>query len=340
MRFASMFFACAILALLGLKAADQPGTQVATYANNFLQQLDEEQSKLVSMDYESEQRIDWHFIPKDKRKGLVLREMNQSQRVAALRTLRSALSEVGYGKASRIMLLEGILRELEGDERRWERDPQKYFVTIFGEPGDEGSWGLSFEGHHLSFNFSFEKGTLVDSTPQFFAANPATVMDEVSGPLGKGTRVLRDEEQLAFDLINSLEKTQQEIAIIDQDAPAEIRFAGEPQPVVGDPEGINYADLRDEKRELLKQLVYVYTDAVTEDVAENRRAMIEEDGWDGVHFAWAGATKPGIGHYYRIRGKRFLIEFVNTQADAAGNPANHIHCVWRDLTGDFNLEIE
>ena len=47
--------------------------------------------------------------------------------------------------------------------------------------------------------------------------------------------------------------------------------------------------------------------------------------------------RPGIGHYYRIQGPTFLIEFVNTQPDAEGNPASHIHCVWRDPRGDFAL---
>ncbi|MEM0924504.1 MAG: DUF3500 domain-containing protein, partial [Planctomycetota bacterium] len=336
---ASLSLAFLSLLLVGLKDSETPGTQVALYANTFLEQLDEDQTAIAVVDYDSDSRVDWHFIPKDTRKGLVLREMNYSQRLAALRTLRSSLSEAGYGKASKIMLLEGILRQLEGKDRRWERDPKKYFVTIFGTPGSEGAWGLSFEGHHLSFNFSFEDGVLVDSTPQFFAANPATVMNDVSGPLGKGTRVLKDEEQLAFDLINALDEAQRAAAVINQEALAEIRFAGEAQPVVGEPDGIAYSDLRDEKRQLLQQLVFAYVDAVTDGVAEQRRKMIEADGWDDVHFAWAGATEPGIGHYYRIQGKRFLIEFVNTQADAAGNPANHIHCVWRDLTGDFNLEI-
>jgi hypothetical protein len=40
-----------------------------------------------------------------------------------------------------------------------------------------------------------------------------------------------------------------------------------------------------------------------------------------------------------VQGKRFLIEFVNVQADPAGNPANHIHCVYRDLSGDFDLPV-
>jgi hypothetical protein len=75
-------------------------------------------------------------------------------------------------------------------------------------------------------------------------------------------------------------------------------------------------------------------------VADQRRKLIDENGWENIHFAWAGATEPGIGHYYRIRGTAFLIEFVNTQPDAVGNPANHVHCVWRDLTGDFDLPIQ
>jgi hypothetical protein len=338
MRIIAATFVLLSLVAIGFKVAGDPGSQAAVFANSFLGQLDDEQKATAVMPYDSEKRVDWHFIPKKTRKGLMMRNMNEAQRVAALRLLRSALSEAGYAKASKIMLLEDVLRQLEGDARAWERDPNKYFVTIFGKPGAEGKWGLSFEGHHLSMNFSFRDGELVDSTPQFFAANPATVMDKVSGPLGKGTRVLRDEEQIALDLVNGLDDGRRNIAIIDQDAPKEIRFAGEPQAKVGGPEGIEYSLLDDNSKAMLKKLVGTYVDAVAEPVAKSRREIIEEDGWDEVRFAWAGPTKPGIGHYYRVRGKRFLIEFVNTQADAAGNPANHIHCVWRDLSGDFDLE--
>jgi hypothetical protein len=186
-------------------------------------------------------------------------------------------------------------------------------------------------------NFVCRGGVVVDSTPQFFAANPATIMDDVEGPLGKGTRVLKDEEQFAFDLVNSLDEGQLAKARIAEEAPKEIRFAGEPQAAVGQPEGIAFEDLSADQRKVLKELVETYIDAVPEKVASARRQAIGKDGWQQIHFAWAGATKPGIGHYYRVRGNVFLIEFVNTQADAAGNPANHIHCVWRDLTGDFDL---
>ena len=60
-------------------------------------------------------------------------------------------------------------------------------------------------------------------------------------------------------------------------------------------------------------------------------------GWSAVKFSWAGSLKLGIGHSYRVEGPTFVIELCNVQPDAEGNPANHIHCMWRDRTGDFDL---
>ena len=357
---ASLLVTCAALVTVGLKAGDDPAAEMKTYAESFLKSLDDQQKEQATMPYGSNERVEWHFIPMETRKGLVLSDMDAAQRTAALRLVRAALSEVGYDKTSKIMLLESVLREMEGEGRRFARDPQKYYVTIFGKPSASEPWGLSFEGHHLSLNFVCRDGELVDNTPLFFGANPATIMNEVEGPLGdesrevevegelrneevvgalsKGTRVLRDEEQLAFELVNSLKEGQADTAIIAEEAPADIRFAGEAQVDVGQPEGIAFGDLTSDQQEQLKRLVQVYINSVPEEVAKRRRAAIDRGGWDGVHFAWAGATEPGIGHYYRIRGEEFLIEFVNTQPDPAGNPANHIHCVWRDLTGDFGLD--
>jgi hypothetical protein len=63
------------------------------------------------------------------------------------------------------------------------------------------------------------------------------------------------------------------------------------------------------------------------------RRIATED-MDAIQFGWAGATEPAKGHYYRIQGKTFLIEFDNTQANA-----NHIHTVWRDFNGDFGEDL-
>ena len=69
------------------------------------------------------------------------------------------------------------------------------------------------------------------------------------------------------------------------------------------------------------------------------KKKLEAEEKDEIRFAWAGATQPGKGHYYRIQGKSFLIEFDNTQSDYSRNKANHIHSVWRDFDGDFGRDL-
>ncbi|MEC7407289.1 MAG: DUF3500 domain-containing protein, partial [Planctomycetota bacterium] len=151
---------------LGMKRSDPPGKQMKVFADSFLSTLEDEQKSIALMPYDSPKRVDWHFIPKKNRKGLVLSDMNEAQRTAALRLVRAALSEAGYDKTSKIMRLAGRLREMEGEDRNWARDPEMYYVTLFGQPSDSEAWGLSFEGHHVSLNFVCRDGRVVDSTPQ------------------------------------------------------------------------------------------------------------------------------------------------------------------------------
>lgn len=283
-------------------------------------------------------RTDWHFVPKASRKGVQLRDMTPAQEQAALALLRSALSQAGYEKSLLIMSLEEILRRLEGDRAKNVRDPKRYFFTIFGTPSDTGTWGLSVEGHHLSFNVTVRDGAVVDSTPQFMGANPAEVKTTFAGLPEAGHRVLRDEETLAFELVKSLDATQQATAVTTE-PPKEIRAAGEPQPTQEPATGIAWRQLTSDQQGMLRRLVETYCSWMTADVAAERIRLIETapGGWDDVRFAWAGALEPGVGHAYRVEGPTFLIEFVNVQPDAEGTPANHIHCVWRDKTGDFDL---
>jgi hypothetical protein len=316
------------------------GESMTTSAQRYLALLTANQRETAVMDYQTPQRVGWHFIPKAERKGLQIKDMTEQQRKAALTLLRSSLSQIGYGKATKIMSLEALLRELEKGRQGPIRDPERYYVTIFGSPAHEERWGLSFEGHHLSLNFVVDDDKVISSTPSMFGANPATVMEQVTGvDIETGLRVLADEEKLAFDLVNSLSDEQRKSALLADTAPREIRAAGEAQPPTSPPEGLALEKLTPAQREVLKSLIGAYTNQMPEDVARQRLEEIEAAGWDSVHFAWAGSLQPGIGHYYRVQGPTFLIEFVNTQPDAAGNPANHIHCVWRDPRGDFAVPI-
>lgn len=317
---------------------NEDGSVAATH--HLIGMLDTEQTNAMMLPVDSPKQVGWHFIPKDARKGLELNKMTETQRAATHKLLESLLSESGYQKTTRIMGLEKLLKELKTKNGGSGpiRDPLRYYLTLFGSP-TEGRWGVSFEGHHLSLNFVLEGDRVVSSTPQFFATNPATVRSENSVGVDIGTRVLRLEETLAFELVNTLSKKQCEKAIVAKQAPREIRGAGSAQPPQEQAIGISIKDLSSEQRKLLRLLINEYVSAVPDEVADQRNAAMREAGFTKIWFAWAGSKVPGIGHYYRIQGPTFLIEFVNTQPDADGNPANHIHCVWRNMRGDFGKPI-
>lgn len=311
-------------------------------ANAWLGSLDPGQRGLAAKPFDDAKRTDWHFVPKPMRKGVQLRDMTEAQQAAALELLRSVLSQAGYDKSVAIMELDEILRILEGSRAKNIRDPKRYYFTIFGTPTAAGTWAVSIEGHHLSLNFTVRDGRIIDSTPQFMGANPAVVKTPLPNLPAVGRRVLEAEESLAFELVNSLDEGQRSQAVIATEPPKEIRGAGEPQPPVEPAVGLGFGDLSAAQQTLLKRLVDVYCEAMPEEVAAERLHLIEaaDGGWSAVKFAWAGSLKPGIGHYYRVEGPTFGIELCNVQPDAEGNPANHIHCVWRDRTGDFDLPAQ
>lgn len=323
-----------IQAFSGVRTAQR----LQVFADSFLQTLDPNQRLIALKTFDDASRTDWHFLSKPKRKGLAIKDMNDAQRTAALRLVRAATSEAGYRCVDAIRRLESINGELEGPDRLRPRDPDAYYLTIFGEPSALGSWAISFEGHHLSLNFVCRGGVVVDSTPQFFGSNPATVADDYRGPLPPGTRVLADIEDAGFELIGLMTPAMLKKVVIAPVAPLETRFAGEPQAAVeARRRGVAYRDLNLPQQQTLQRLVGLYTDMADQQIAADRFNQIEFAGWEDVHFAWLGATRPGVGHGYRVRGETFLIEMINNQPDALGNPANHVHCVLRDLTGDFDL---
>src|ERR1700737_1625596 len=124
--------------------------------------------------FNSQERFRWFYTPVS-RKGIPLKELNATQRKAALALLHAGLSEKGYTKAETIRKLEDVLRELE-QGRGPTRDPELYFFTFFGERSESAAWGWRYEGHHFSQNWTMLNGKSIPSlanSPQFFGANPA-----------------------------------------------------------------------------------------------------------------------------------------------------------------------
>lgn len=311
----------------------------ATQAAAFVSLLDDAQKAAAVLPFDGANRFDWHFIPKPERKGLQLLQMKPEQRDAALALLRTVLSDAGFDRARKTMANENLIKELEAGRGTNIRDPERYYFTLFGTPGTDAKWGLSVEGHHLSVNFVMQGDKIISSTPQAFCANPAIVKANSQAGMPVGTRIIELEETLAFELVKSLSDAQKPKGIIAERAPREVRDAGTKQPPQAAAEGIVFSDLNPAQQALLRRLISENCAGMTAAVREDRLQRMERAGFEKIKFAWAGATEPGIGHYYKIQGPSFLIEFVNTQADSGGNPANHIHCVFRDMQGDFGVPL-
>lgn len=324
------WFALFILGLRPVARCQSTSRDMEAAARQFIRSLDTALQHQACFPWEDEERFNWHFVPR-ARKGLPLKSMNPAQREKAYHLLKICMSNSGYQKARAIVANEEILRALEGrgiDDTY--RDPGKYYFTVFGDPAPGKPWGWRIEGHHLSLNFSAADKSLVAGTPAFMGANPAIVPD---GP-AKGRQVLKEESTLGFDLLHSLNKTQLQKALVQEKAPADIITGNKRKAWLQDPPGLPYHQLTKDQQQQLKRLVAVYVDRYTKLMADILWKEITAANWDSLHFAWAGAQQWGDGHYYRIQGPTFIIEYDNTQ-----NNANHVHTTFRDLKNDFGEDM-
>jgi hypothetical protein len=301
--------------------------EMAEGAKHFLASLTSEQQAQARFSLRDKERLNWHYIPR-QRKGVAFGHLDPAQRKVAHALLATGLSRNGYQKASRIMYLEQILYNLENG--RPTRDPDAYFFSIFGEPSSTGDWGWRVEGHHLSLNFTIQKGEVISSTPSFFGANPAEVRE---GPQ-TGLRSLAAEEDLGRRLFQLFSDAQREKVLIDAEAPAEIITGADRKAEMGAPVGVAMTEMTREQSKLLMALLEEYAHRLRPERAEGELRGLRKVGVEKIHFAWAGESEPGQPHYYRIQGPTFIIEYDNIQ-----NNANHIHTVWRDFDGDFGLDL-
>jgi hypothetical protein len=318
----SLFFSLPILA-----GELDPAAVSKVAADKFLASLDPAQKTKAALPFTSDERENFRYTPRD-RAGLPLKEMTDAQREAAMALIDSALSEKGKLKATQIMSLEGVLAEMENNPVK--RDPAKYFVAVFGTPGDPKGWGWRFEGHHLSVNLTFVAGKGISVTPSFMGSNPG----EVRQGAKKGLRVLAAEEDLARTLATTLLAAGKTDVIFSEKAPAEILSFENRKATALDPVGVPSADLTGTQRSALLTLISEYTGRYRPEIAATDMQKIKAAGLEKIRFGWAGGTKPGDAYYYRIQGPTFLMEAANTQ-----NNANHVHATWRSFDGDFGRDL-
>ncbi|CAG5073188.1 hypothetical protein DYBT9623_04691 [Dyadobacter sp. CECT 9623] len=334
-----LFFVAGIAAsnagnrILGPGKDEKLAKEMALAVNAFIKLLDAGQQKDAILPYSDPMRFDWNFTPRD-RKGISLKQMDAAQRKAAMALIKVVLSQEGYSKAEQIIDLENVLRVVETRPANdTYRDPENYAFLVFGKPGND-PWGWRVEGHHISLHFS-SINNHITYTPSFMGSNPGKVLADVPQ---KGKVILKAEQETAFKLLNSLDKSQQEKASLGAKAPNEIFTSNTRKASLEKMEGIPMRDLNATQKAIFKDLIMAYLQRYHVTLKSQQWAELEKAGLENIHFAWMGDREPligpGHGHYYRIHAPTFLIEFDNTQ-----NGGNHIHTVVRDLTNDFGEDM-
>ncbi|MEV1147768.1 DUF3500 domain-containing protein [Micromonospora sp. NPDC049799] len=287
--------------------------------------LDEPERTRAAHRFDDDAARRWLEYRPRPRPGVCLADLDRAARKAAHRLLATALSPTAYAQAMAIVALEEVLDRAEGWRRG--RHSDDYWVAVFGDPDRDDAWAWRVEGHHLSVSMTVVDDQ-VSPAPVFFGANPAAVRyagRPVSRPLGV-------EEDLARAALDAMGPAARAAAIIADEAPADIVSATRPR-VDGplEPLGVATDRLGPGARALVEQLVALYLERLPPALAQHEAQRL--DGGQ-LHFAWAGPTRPGQRHYYRVQGDDLLVEYDNTTDDG-----NHAHTVLRRPASDFGTDV-
>jgi hypothetical protein len=358
--------------------AEAVAARMAEAASSFLESLDEEQRPAASWPFPAgEERLRWYYTPTDHG-GLPLGRMRPAQQQLAFRLLATGLSRPAYVTACTIVGLENVLDELEGWDRRWERergrDPGLYYVRVFGDPAGREPWSWRFGGHHVSVHHLVAGGAVRASTPLFLGADPA-----VSPLLGRGElRPLGSTEDLGRELLASLDATDRERAIVSPVAPFDLVGGNRSRVADGDlplplPD-IWRGRFAGATGELLRSL-QAQLEAGLGSRGEHLEAVRFTLAPKGIGASELGATKRELlgrvvaAHVHRLPEELAEVEMAKhtlddlsfawaggaergvphyyrvqgprllIEYDNAQRDGNHAHSVWRDPDGDFGMDF-
>jgi hypothetical protein len=309
---------------------------VIAAGEKFLAALSLTERDTASFPIDSDAWREWSNIhPYLMRHGVSLRDLNDSQRDAALALVRESLSASGFAIARNVMKLNDHIRELTG--RPEEYGEWYYWLSIFGTPSQEQPWGWQIDGHHLIINCFVLRDQIV-LTPQFLGSEPVVA---ASGKYA-GTSVFEDEEAKGFALMHALSPAQQEQATISKDLPMEVFAAAYRDNLTLNYQGIPHDRLTPDQQSLLLQLINVYVGRIRPGHAKIRLDEVKahlHETW----FAWMGHCDAASPFYYRIHSPLILIEFDHQRGVALDNDEpsrNHIHTLVRTPNGnDYGKDL-
>jgi hypothetical protein len=264
------------------------------------------------------------------RPGLRLGDLSTAQNDAAMHVLQVLLSPKGYEKVLDIM---GSDQALSDSGTPFASGTAVYTIAIFGSPSTTAPWMLEFGGHHLGLNVTIagKQGVI---TPTLTGAQPAVFSSH-----GHTVRVLAQENDKAFALLNALDRNQRKQAILNYRVGDLVLGPGHAGEMI-QPEGLKASALNEQQRALLLDLISEWSRIINDAYATPRMAEIKADLND-TYFAWSGPTthepaKNGSA-YYRIQGPRLVIEF--SPQGVGGDLTMHVHTMYRDPNNDYGVRF-
>ena len=312
------------------KASDGKPASMVAAAKSFLQALSAEERSQALHPMDSKERRLWTNVPpRGHEGGLRLGDLKREPLERACDLLAAVLSEQGYLKARNIMLADDqLLRNQRQANRRGGFGSANFWFLIFGEPSEIKPWGLQLDGHHLALNLTMA-GEKMSYSPAFIATQPRAfqLAGEEIVPLGK-------ETSLAFDFVASLTDGQRRDALKDDRRGRLVAGAGK-DGVRPDPRGLDCGSLTEAQRTILLQLIRQWVGDLPQAPAERRMKEIAGQ-LSETRFAWRGSFAPGSDASYHLYGPGVIIEYAGQ--DLGGDPADHLHSVYRDPTNEYGAK--
>lgn len=356
-----------------------PATAMADIASLFLSTLTPEQRELAQWSFPSdEERRRWFYTPTDHG-GLTLHTLTPEQTRLVMRLIDAGLSRAAYVTTSTIMGLENVLDQLEGWGAQWNfprgRDPQRYFLRIFGDPTSD-TWGWRLGGHHISLNFTISNGEVISATPCFLGADPA------ASPLlgGQLLRPLGACEDISRELLSSLTDEQKTLAIVSSVPPTDLVTANRPHLTDGDralPLALVWRDeFTGELQSVVERFQSVedekigYSDAIAESLSytTSPKGLSAAQMTENQQHIFSALIDTYIGRisdacadveFDKVRENFLRLHFAWAGGTDRGQPhyyriqgprllaeydnttrdGNHVHTVWRDPINDFGADV-
>jgi hypothetical protein len=326
-----------VAGLFGIESTGVSTAPVKAAADAFLAGLSAQQRRAATFAVQDDEWRKWANVHRYVRQGVGFNEMDQRQRNLAYGLLQASLSAKGLKLTRDIMRLNETLAELT--QRPEEYGEFLYWITVMGTPSATEPWGWQLDGHHLVINY-FVLGDQVVMTPTFMGSEPVFA---ASGKY-QGTRILEAHRDRGLALVNSLNATQRQAAILD---PAKSSNRNQAElfrdNVVIPYAGVRASALDARQKGLLMELIAEYVENMREGHARVKMEEVRKH-LDATYFAWVGANARDSAFYYRVHSPVILIELDHqTPVALPGERVpsrDHIHTVVRTPNGnDYGKDL-